>query len=159
MSKMDSLVRKISPKSESPFKALRGLMAVLQGDHDQVEQIFQDPLTSPEEFIGACDFLLPVKTETVLKIAELRTSEKPDNANLLLNFVKLLWRTGRVTEAKKYYNTLLTTRNIQAFQWLQRAQSYQPGSSDEVNPSALVKLRGPLGQGSGFYISPDGLVS
>jgi len=159
MSKMDGLVRKISPKSETPFKALRGLMAVLQNDNKQVEQILQDPLTSAKEFIGACDFLLPVKTETVLKIAELRTAENPEDANLRLNLVKLLWRTGRVTEAEKNYNTLLAARNIQAFQWLQRAQSYQPGSSDEVNPSALVKLRGPLGQGSGFYISPDGLVA
>jgi len=159
MSKMDGLVRKISPKSETPFKALRGLMAVVQNDNKQVEQILQDPLTSAKEFIGACDFLLPVKTETVLKIAELRTAENPEDANLRLNLVKLLWRTGRVTEAEKNYNTLLAARNIQAFQWLQRAQSYQPGSSDEVNPSALVKLRGPLGQGSGFYISPDGLVA
>lgn len=158
LDKMDALVREVSVGTPSPLQPFRGLIALLKGENEKLLQAIQESSSSNQEFINACDSLLPDRKEDVLGQARKRAKEDPKQLDLQLNLAQCLWRTGKIDEAEQIIEPLLKANNQPAMQWWQGVKSLKAGCPAEFDERVLVRIEFPLGTGTGFFVSSDGFV-
>jgi len=140
-------------------KVFDNLQCLYLQQYDRPLQVIQNKQADLKEVLSAADSLLPVKAEVVCKELRERMSKSVLKADEKIEIAKLFWRNGNTSEYEDIILPLLKASNQEASIWFNEVKKLKKGVPDDVSQSSIVRLAFPLGQGTGFFITQDGVIA
>ena len=140
-------------------KAFDDLQLFSKQKYDNLLQVIQSKQTDLNTFFAAADALMAVKAEDVCKELRLRKSNAALKAGEKIEIAKLFWRNGDTKECEDIIMPLLKSSNQEASVWYNEFKKLKKGVPEDVSQKSIVRLVFPIGQGTGFFISNDGVIA
>jgi len=140
-------------------KVFEDLQRLSKQKYDMLLQVIQNKQTDLKTFLTAADALMAVKAEDVCKELRMRVSNTALKAGEKIEIAKLFWRNGDTKECEDIVMPLLKASNQEASVWYNDFKKFKKGVPEDVSQKSIVRLVFPLGQGTGFFISNDGVIA
>jgi hypothetical protein len=140
-------------------KLFDDLQLLSKQKYDNLLQVIQNKQTDLKTFFTAADALMAVKADDVRKELQLRKSNAALKTEEKIEIAKLFWRNGNTTEYEDIVLPLIKASNQEASVWYNEIKKFKKGVPADVSQASIVRMAFPLGQGTGFFVTKDGVIA